>query len=82
LAFYTPVNEILVCAKFSGKEGIWNEQLKTDKAMIMAHANMCRATLLAIEGILKVRPDAVFFQSEAASSSTNAFPKHASESNT
>ena len=44
IQYYTPVNEILVCAKFSGKEGIWNEQLKSDKAMIMAHANMCRAT--------------------------------------
>jgi hypothetical protein len=66
LAFYTPVNEILVCAKFSGKLRIWNEQLKTDKAMITAHANMCRAALLSIERILKVRPDAVFFQSEAA----------------
>ena len=66
IQYYTPVNEILVCAKFSGKEGIWNEQLKSDKAMVMAHANMCRATLRAIEEILKVRPDAVFFQSEAA----------------
>ncbi|MGI8565999.1 MAG: family 1 glycosylhydrolase [Pyrinomonadaceae bacterium] len=75
IRYYTPVNEILVCAKFSGKEGIWNEQLKTDKAMIMAHANMCRATLLAIEGILNVRPDAVFFQSEAAEQFYERFPE-------
>lgn len=66
IQYYTPVNEILVCAKFSSKMGIWNEQLKSDKAMITAHANMCRATLLSIEQILRVRPDAVFFQSEAA----------------
>ena len=65
IQLYTPVNEIYVCARFSAKEGIWNEQLKSNKAMIRAHAIQCKATLLAIEAILKVRPDAVFFQSEA-----------------
>lgn len=65
IKLYTPVNEILVCARFSAKEGIWNEQLRSDKAMVMAHANQCQATLLAIEPILAVVPDAVFFQSEA-----------------
>ena len=65
IQFYTPVNEIYVCARFSAKEGIWNEQLKSDEAMIRAHAIQCKATLLAIEAILKVRPDAVFFQSES-----------------
>lgn len=64
--FYTPVNEILVCAKFSGKMGIWNEQLTSDSAMVRAHANMCKATLLSIERIRARRSDAVFFQSEAA----------------
>ncbi len=66
IRFYTPVNEILVCARFSGKLGWWNEQQKSDAAMIKAHANQCRATLLAIEAILPHRPDAVFIQSEAA----------------
>ena len=64
IQFYTPVNEMLVCARFSAKEGIWNEQLKSDKAMIRAHAVQCKATLLAMETILKIRPDAVFIQSE------------------
>lgn len=66
IQYFTPVNELLVCARFSGKDGIWNEQETSDRAMITAHANMCRATLLAIEAIRKQRPDAVFFQSEAA----------------
>lgn len=65
ITFYTPVNEILVCARFSAKEGIWNEQLQSDQAMVMAHANQCRATLLAVEAIREIVPDAVFFQSEA-----------------
>lgn len=68
ISYYTPVNEILVCARFSGKEGIWNEQQKSDRAMVAAHKNMCKATLLSIERILRHRPDAVFFQSETTES--------------
>lgn len=64
IKYYTPVNELLVCARMSGKEGGWNEQEKSDRAMVQAHANQCRATLLAIPEILKHRPDAVFIQSE------------------
>ncbi len=73
--YYTPVNEILVCARFSGKEGIWNEQETSDKAMIMAHANMCRATLLTVERIRARDPDAVFFQSEAAEAFHERWPE-------
>lgn len=66
IKFYTPVNEILVCARFSGKLGWWNEQQTSDRAMVTAHANQCKATLLAIEAIQPYRPDAVFIQSETA----------------
>jgi beta-glucosidase/6-phospho-beta-glucosidase/beta-galactosidase len=75
IIYYTPVNEIMVCAKFSGQMGIWNEQLKSDAAMIKAHANMCRATLLAIERIVKHRPDAIFFQSEATEALHEQWPQ-------
>lgn len=75
IVYYTPVNEILICARFSGKEGIWNEQQKSDRAMITAHANMCRATLLATERILKHRPDAVFFQSETTEALFEQWPE-------
>ncbi|MFN2502240.1 MAG: glycoside hydrolase family 1 protein, partial [Pyrinomonadaceae bacterium] len=75
IKYYTPVNEILVCARFSGKEGIWNEQMKSNKAMVTAHGNMCSATLHAIEQILKVRPDAVFFQSETAEALFESCPE-------
>jgi beta-glucosidase/6-phospho-beta-glucosidase/beta-galactosidase len=65
ITLYTPVNEIYVCARFSALEGIWNEQLKSEKAMLKAHGVQCKATLLAIEAIREVTPNAVFFQSEA-----------------
>jgi beta-glucosidase/6-phospho-beta-glucosidase/beta-galactosidase len=75
IVYYTPVNEILICARFSGKEGIWNEQQKSYRAMITAHANMCRATLLATERILQHRPDAVFFQSETTEAFYEQWPE-------
>jgi hypothetical protein len=64
--FYTPVNEIYVCAKLSTLDGIWNERKKSDRAFVTALKHLCRANLLAIREILKVRPDAVFIQSESA----------------
>ena len=75
IKYYTPVNEMLVCARFSGQLGGWNEQEKSDQAMVLAHANQCRATLLAIPEILKVRPDAVFIQSEVAEAFVQLSPE-------
>ena len=65
--FYTPVNEIYVCAKLSTLAGFWNERRRGDhRAFVTALKHLCRANLLAIREILKVRPDAVFIQSESA----------------
>ena len=57
---------MLLCARFSGLYGLWNEQKRSEAALVAAHATQCRATLLAIGEILKRRPDAVFIQSEIA----------------
>src|SRR5215208_176896 len=64
--FYTPVNEIYVCAKLSALDGIWNERKRDERAFVTALNHLCKANLLAIREILKVRPDAVFIQSESA----------------
>lgn len=64
--FYTPVNEIFVCARFSAQLGWWNEQLKSDRGFVTALKHMCRANLLAEEAILRVQPDALFVQSESS----------------
>ena len=63
---YTPVNEIYVCAKLSALYGFWNERKQDDRAFVAALAHLCKANLLAIREILRVRPDAVFIQSESA----------------
>jgi beta-glucosidase/6-phospho-beta-glucosidase/beta-galactosidase len=64
--FYTPVNEIYVCATFSAQWGLWNERLSSDRAFVTALQNLCRATLLAERAILEIRPDARFIQSESS----------------
>ena len=64
--YYTPVNEMFVCAKFSGHYGWWNEQGTTDKTFVTALINMVKANRLAMEAIRAVRPDAIFIQAESA----------------
>jgi beta-glucosidase/6-phospho-beta-glucosidase/beta-galactosidase len=64
--FYTPVNEIFVCARFSALLGAWNEQEKSERAFVTAIRHMVKASLSAIEEFLKLRPDAVFIQSESS----------------
>ncbi len=64
--FYTPVNEIYVTAKMSAKEGLWNEQLKSDRAFVTALKNITAASILATHQIAAQRPDCVIVQSESA----------------
>jgi len=64
--YYTPVNEIYVTAKSSGKEGVWNEQLKTDKGFVTAIKHCVAASILGTQAIAKRRPDCVIVQSESA----------------
>jgi len=63
---YTPVNEMFVCAQFSGRRGFWNEQMTTDQGFVTALKHLVRANRLAMRAILEVRPDALFFQSESS----------------
>ena len=64
--FYTPVNEIYVCAKASGKDGVWNEQLKTDRGFVTAMKHLVAASILATQAIAEQRPDVIIVQSESA----------------
>lgn len=75
LKFYTPINEILITARFSGLYGWWNERLQSDGAFVSALKNLVRANHLAEEAILAVQPHAVFVQSE---SSEYFHPEHPS----
>jgi beta-glucosidase/6-phospho-beta-glucosidase/beta-galactosidase len=66
IQLYTPVNEMFICAVFSASFGWWNEQLKTDTAFVTALKHIVKANILAMRAILKVRPDAIFIQSESS----------------
>jgi beta-glucosidase/6-phospho-beta-glucosidase/beta-galactosidase len=66
LQLYTPVNEIFITAMFSAQYGWWNERLCSDKAFVTALKHLCQANVLAMHEILKVRPDAIFIQSESS----------------
>jgi beta-glucosidase/6-phospho-beta-glucosidase/beta-galactosidase len=63
---YTPINEMFVCATFSASYGWWNEQLQSDQAFVTALKHIVKANLLAMHAILKIRPDALFVQSESS----------------
>jgi beta-glucosidase/6-phospho-beta-glucosidase/beta-galactosidase len=62
---YTPINEMFICATFSAAYGWWNEQMRSDTAFVTALKHIVKANVLAMERILKVRPDAIFIQSES-----------------
>lgn len=63
--YFTPVNEIFVCASFSALRGWWNECERSDAAFVRAIRNMCMAHELAVEAIMGERPDAVIVQGES-----------------
>ena len=64
--YYTPINEIYVTARMSAKDGVWNEQLKTDRGFVTAMKHIVAASILATQGIAQHRPDVVIVQSESA----------------
>jgi beta-glucosidase/6-phospho-beta-glucosidase/beta-galactosidase len=66
IRLYTPVNEMYVCAKFSALFGWWNEQAHDQRSYVTALKHLARANVLAMHAILRLRPDAVFVQSESS----------------
>lgn len=63
--FYTPVNEMFVCAKLSALHGVWNEQRRDERSFVAAVTTLAKANRLMMAAILGERPDAVFVNSES-----------------
>jgi beta-glucosidase/6-phospho-beta-glucosidase/beta-galactosidase len=78
--FYTAVNEIYVTAKFSGKDGLWNERGKSDRAFVTALKNLVAANLTGCAAIVRQRPDALFVASETAEYTHEMSPMPSAES--
>lgn len=64
--FYTPVNEMYVCARMSAIQGVWNEQRHDEGAFVTAAFNLAHASTRMSDAILERRPDALFVNSESS----------------
>jgi beta-glucosidase/6-phospho-beta-glucosidase/beta-galactosidase len=72
--YYTPVNEPLVTAWFSAKEGYWNERRRDDVSFVAALDNVATCAIRGMELISERRPDAIFIQSDACDAYTPLEP--------
>ena len=62
--YYTPVNEPLTTARFSGLYGFWYPHGNSDEAFVRALYNQLQGTRLAMQAIRKVNPRAKLVQTE------------------
>ena len=62
--FYTPVNEPLTTARFSGLYGLWYPHKKNDVSFVRMLLNELKATVLSMQAIRKINPEAKFIQTE------------------
>ena len=61
---YTPVNEPLTTARFSGLYGVWYPHCRSDKAFVRALLNQVWGIVLAMQAIRRINPDARLIQTE------------------
>ena len=61
---YTPVNEPLTTARFSGLYGFWYPHGKDNRIFARALLGQCRATVLAMRAIRQINPNAQLVQTE------------------
>ena len=64
LAYYTPVNEPLTTARFSGLYGLWYPHGSDDALFVRALLNQCRAVVLSMRAIRCVNPGAKLVQTD------------------
>lgn len=64
IEFYTPVNEPLTTARFSGLYGIWHPHKKDDYLFSRMYLNELKGTILAMTRIRQINPDAKLIQTE------------------
>lgn len=62
--YYTPVNEPLTTARFSGLYGLWYPHQRTDKSFVKMLLNELKAVVLSMQEIRKINPQAQLVQTE------------------
>lgn len=61
---YTPVNEPLTTARFSGLYGHWYPHGRDTQTFLRALVNQCRAAVLSMQAIRRINPGAKLVQTE------------------
>lgn len=64
LEYYTPVNEPLTTARFSGLYGFWYPHLKDEYAFLRILINQLKGVVLSMEAIRRINPAAKLIQTE------------------
>jgi dTDP-4-dehydrorhamnose reductase len=62
--YYTPVNEPLTTARFSGLNGVWYPHGMSHDTFVRALLNQCRAVVLSMRAIRAVNPNAKLVQTD------------------
>jgi dTDP-4-dehydrorhamnose reductase len=62
--YYTPVNEPLTTARFSGLSGVWYPHGTSPDTFIQALLNQCRGVVLSMRAIREVNPNAKLVQTD------------------
>lgn len=68
---YTPINEPLTTARFSGLYGHWYPHRRDDHSFVRALLVECRATVLAMQAIRRVNPRAQLIQTDDLGNTTS-----------
>jgi dTDP-4-dehydrorhamnose reductase len=64
IKLFTPVNEPLTTARFSGLYGHWYPHAQRTDVFLKALIHQCRAVVLSMQAIRKITPDAKLIQTE------------------
>lgn len=64
IQFYTPVNEPLTTARFSGLYGLWYPHQKTDRAFLKMLLHQLKGVVLSMQAIREINPAARLVQTE------------------
>jgi dTDP-4-dehydrorhamnose reductase len=64
IELFTPVNEPLTTARFSGLYGCWYPHARDDRSWLRALVNQCRAVVLAMQAMRRITRTAKLVQTE------------------
>jgi dTDP-4-dehydrorhamnose reductase len=64
IRYYTPVNEPLTTARFSGLYGLWYPHLTDERSFILMLLNQLKGVVLSMKAIRSINPEAQLVQTE------------------